>query len=100
MKVLQSIARAFAGDPPPHAPPPRVEALDLSGGLNLDSRQEAALRLMDEDCSGYVLLTVHRDEDQPTGRIDLIAAMRPEWWPAAAATLARIVEAVRGRPAA
>jgi hypothetical protein len=97
MKVLQSLARALAGEPPPHAPP-RVDAHDISKGLDLDSRQEAALRLMDPDCMGYVLLTVHHDADRAeSGRIDLIAAMKPGWWPAVAVTLERIVQAVRGR---
>lgn len=99
MRVVQSIARALVGSPPPHASPPRVDALDPSAGLDLNGRQEAALRLMDADCVGYVLLTLHEDESLPatTGHVDLICAVKPEWWPPVAVTLERIIEGVRGR---
>jgi hypothetical protein len=100
MSLIQAIARVFVGTPPPSsaASSPRVEALDLTNGLDLGARQEAALKLMDEDCAGFLLLTIHHELVE-AGRVDVIAAVRPEWWPALSETLARIVEAVRrGQP--
>lgn len=59
-----------------------------------EARRNAALRLVDEDCFGFLVLTVHRDVGV-RGHIELAAHLRPDWWPAINRTLRRIIAVQR-----
>jgi hypothetical protein len=108
MKFLVALARALVGCPPPRqaaqeaAPDvdempafiPRENPLESAEGE--EARRNAALRMVDEDCYGFLLLTVHRDAGPSVrGHIELAANLLPEWWPAVTKTLRRIIAAQR-----
>lgn len=98
-RVLYALDVLIGSRPPPRRTTVRDVLVAGTGNpLSTDAgaaeRQEAALRMMDADCHGFVLLTVH---DQPDG----IAVMRvgsfvqEAWWPAVATTLERVVSVAR-----
>jgi hypothetical protein len=102
MKFWTAFARALVGCPP--APPDDAVASSpflteenpLATEDGFDARQDAALKLMDEDVYGFLLLTVHR-EDSLRGRIELAAQLQPNWRPAINQTLELIVATQQDR---
>ena len=58
------------------------------------ARTEAALRMMDEDCYGFLLVTVHREKVGVCGEVRMLQHIHPTWWPAIVQTLDRLSEAV------
>jgi hypothetical protein len=99
MSVLQSIARVLVGEPPPRPSTPLLPDLSpLTDEPAAGQRQDAALKLMDEDCYGFLMLTMHRHEEPKghfTGRIDFAVALQRDWWPAVVLVLERIIRAMR-----
>lgn len=105
MKLLIALARALVRCPPPRAQrregdeivirmPPFLAATNpLADGEGYGARQAAALKMMDEDCFGFLLLTVHGDGVH--GRVEISARLQPQWWPAVSKTLERVVGAGR-----
>lgn len=103
MSFVVALARALVGRPAPRNPEP-ADARDFPAFLpaenplesrdGFNARQAAALKLMDEDCYGFLVLTVHRDEGV-RGRIELAVKLQREWWPAVSKTLRRIVAVQR-----
>jgi hypothetical protein len=83
MSLLVALARALAGLFLPDRNP-------LDTGEGYAARHAAALKLLEDDVYGYLLLTVHR-EDNVRGRVELAVRMEPGYWPAANATLERII---------
>lgn len=68
----------------------------LATGVAGEERNEAALRLVDPDVYGYLLLTVHKPAHEPYADIRLAAHLEDSWWPAVDATLADVVSAGYG----
>lgn len=108
MKIPAVVARLLVGLPPPQSRErqealaalermpafmPRENPLESEEGE--ESRRNAALRIVDGDTFGFLLLTVHRDPDGVRGHIELAANLRPEWWPAVIVTLRRVIAAHR-----
>ena len=60
-------------------------------------RRVAALRMMDEDCHGYLLLTIHREAFGPRGEIKLAGDIQDEWLPAISLTLRKMLAAAKER---
>lgn len=61
----------------------------------MEATREAALRMLDDDCYGYLLLTIHKEAVGPGGEIRLADHLDSSWWPAVAVTLERVIAAVR-----
>lgn len=109
MTLLIALARAIFGRPPPrqtkearaaeescdHMPAfiPAENPLESDDGE--EARRNAAMRMVDEDCYGFLLLTVHRDAGGAgagvRGHIELAVHLQREWWPAVTKTLRRII---------
>jgi hypothetical protein len=54
------------------------------------ARTEAALRMMDEDCYGFLLFTLHRESVGVCAEIRMADYLHPTWWPAVAEALDRV----------
>lgn len=68
----------------------------LQDELGATQRNAAALGLMDDDCYGFLLLTVRREFHGPNALLRVEQHVDPSWWPAIAETLDRIsIEARR-----
>jgi hypothetical protein len=104
MRFLVALARALVGRPPPRDPEtavddmpafiPRENPLESEEGE--EARRNAAMRMIDEDCYGYLLLTVHRDAGEGVrGHVELAMNVLPQWWPAINKTLRRIIAVQR-----
>jgi len=59
--------------------------------------KEAGLSLLDEDCIGFLLISVHRHDGLRRAEIRLQERLEPSWWPAVAQTLESIAERARER---
>jgi hypothetical protein len=91
-------------DPPPpcpweSSPRPSVSArIPRKNPLGSDegsgARAEAAMRMMDGDCYGFLLLSVHKEPVGTVAEIRLAQHMDEAWWPAMAATLERVAAEV------
>jgi hypothetical protein len=102
VNFLVALARAVVGMPPPR--PAEAEAdpssmalgeqnpLDTAGGS--EARRNAALSMVDEDCHGFLLVTVHR---QPggKGRLECAIQIKRGWWPSVIKTLELIIAAAK-----
>jgi hypothetical protein len=66
----------------------------LSSEEGSDDRAEAAMRMMDGDCYGFLLLSVHKEPTGSVAQIRLAQHMDEAWWPAMAATLERVAAEV------
>lgn len=55
-----------------------------------EARRNAALRMMDDDCYGFLLLTVHREAVGLRANIELAQHLQRSWLPAVSATLERV----------
>lgn len=102
-RTVVRLARFLVGHPPPketgddiaaRMPPFLADANPLDSDDGFAARQRAAMKLLDGDCHGFLLLTVHRDGSDVKGRIELEAALQPHWHPAVARTLERVVDQV------
>jgi hypothetical protein len=94
-RALAALARAVVGRPPPRPSEPEIPlpaVNPLASGDGAQGRRDAALKLLEDDCYGFVLLTVHRRDDRH-GRIDLAIATDPSWWSAIRVVLGRIITA-------
>lgn len=74
--------RAGAGSAPGAPPLPAHNPLEQEGA---GARQAAALSMMDDDCIGFLLLTVVRNDDG--AEVQLAQHLGRSMWPAIAATL-------------
>lgn len=95
---LGHAAEALAGGPDPDVPqrvPERVLSENpLSSERGRGTRQEAALRMMDEDCSGFLLFTIH----EPTPdllQVRVASHIAQPWWPPMVATIEDVLAVVR-----
>lgn len=92
MNLRAKLAQLFVG-----MPPPKVPALPSVNPLTSDESREAlrntALRLTDPDVHAYLVLTVHQTRvfGENRAEIELAGDGVPEYWPAIAETLARIL---------
>lgn len=93
--------RAFVDGPPPparrstdraddHMPAVIPEANPLASEPGSSRRQAAALRMMDEDCYGFLLITVHREVIGPCAHIELAEHLQSSWLRAITETLDRV----------
>jgi hypothetical protein len=71
---------------------PRTNPMRSDAGAG--ARAEAAMRMMDGDCYGFLLLSVHKEPVGVAARIRLAQHMDDAWWPAMAATLERVAAEV------
>ena len=107
-----AIARAICGSAPPRRPrtPPGVRRGDqiadawpafippanpLETDAGYEARQQAALRMMDEDCYGFLLVSVHKEAVGLRAAIELHSHIDPSWAPAIAETLDRVAAVAR-----
>lgn len=107
VELLRRVGELVHGEAPPRVPPGVRRAEEavtrfpafipdenpLEAALNADERTQAAMTIVDDDCYGYLLITVHK---QPVGRradLHLQSAFEPDWWPAMRATLCRVIKA-------
>lgn len=110
--LLQGIARLVCGSPPPRTSrtPPGVRRGDLvadrwpafvPAGNPLETaegyqaRQDAAMRMMDPDCYGFLLISVHKEQVGLRAEIEMRNHVDPSWWPAIGETLSRIAQVAR-----
>jgi hypothetical protein len=84
--------RAFVEDPSASdvmpALIPTVNPLESEPGSS--RRQMAALRMMDDDCYGFLLITVHRESVGPLAHVELAEHLESSWLPAIIETLDRL----------
>jgi hypothetical protein len=103
-RMVAACARALVGSPPPRptgeevvesmpAFMPDRNPLDTDAGFA--ARQVAGCKLLDEDCYGFLLVSVHRPDSGVRGRIELECEIEPQWWPAMAKTLERVLDEVQ-----
>jgi hypothetical protein len=87
-----------------HGPPAAVRASEratlpprspLKSAKGHAARTEAALRMMDEDCYGFLLFTLHREKVGVCAEIRIAEHLHPTWWPAITETLERVAVAER-----
>lgn len=93
MSLLGALARALGrrpSDPPLATPTIGDQVWTMEGS---ESRRNAALKMLDDDCRGFLLVTVHHDGEH--GRVELALQLRTDWWPAVAETLERVISAAR-----
>lgn len=91
-RVIHGLAVFCVGEPPPRTPPGVRTAKDAvnrwpafvppENPVDTGLRQQDALSLVDEDCYGYLLLTVRKEAVGPRARIQLAEQLDPSWWPA------------------
>lgn len=95
------------GNPPPRVPPGvrRADKLvdafpafipdanPLEAAVNVGERNQAAMTIVDPDCYGYLLVTVHKQSVGLRADLRLQTAFEPSWWPAMRATLTRVIAA-------
>lgn len=110
--ISGAIAKVLRGDPPPRCrrTPPGVRRADkladrwpafvptanpLETDAGYATRQEAALRMMDPDCYGFLLVSVHREAVGLRAEIELHSHIDPSWGPAMAETLDRVAAVAR-----
>lgn len=113
MLLVHSLARwltkVLVGTPPPRVPPgvrkadaaaarmpafiPDVNPLDADGSSSM--RAQDAMTMMDPDCFGYLLLTVHKEPEELVARIQLAEQIQDSWWPAIAVTCEEIAAEAR-----
>lgn len=85
--------RALVDGPP--APSDRMPAViptanPLASEPGSSRRQAAALRMMDDDCYGFLLITVHREVVGRCAYIELAEHLQSSWLPAITETLDRV----------
>jgi hypothetical protein len=108
--IVHRIAVLLVGQPPPRVPPgtrhaPRDRRVEewpafipkrnpLERQSAAAQRGEDAMTMMDPDCYGYLLLTVHRAPEGAGARADIrmTTQMEDSWWPAVGNTLERIAD--------
>lgn len=56
-------------------------------------RNEAALRLVDDDTFGYIVIRLRKPQGSFDGRIEVEGHVMPEWWPPFRETLSRVQHA-------
>lgn len=61
------------------------------------ARTEAAMTLLDEDCVGFLMLTVHKDPTGESGFIRMHDCLDPDTWPAVGKMCDRIGLAERAQ---
>lgn len=106
-ELLRRVGALAYGKPPPRVPP-GVRRADKAAGAfpafvpdenpleasaNVAERNLAAMTIVDPDCYGYLLLTVHKQSVGPRADLRLQSAFEPSWWPAMRATLCRVIKA-------
>lgn len=83
--------------PAPGPLPTRLVTPPLQSADGAAARQEAALRMMDEDCRGFLLFTFHDGEAEGAEReLRMASFVGPDWWPPLVYTLEEIAYARRG----
>lgn len=108
-QLVLRFAQALMGTPPPRVPPgvrkaeatadrmpafiPASNPLDDEPASGL--RQQDALSLLDADCYGYLLITVHKESVGVRARIHIAEQIEPSWWPAIAVTCDEIADQAR-----
>jgi hypothetical protein len=104
MNPLQMLSRALdvlCGEQKPrppqwqrrYMPAPIPQRSPLSEDSARTEVQRIALSLLDDDCYGFLLLSVRKEEGAT--RVALDEVLAPEWWPAIRETMLRIVEVDR-----
>lgn len=110
-ELLRRLAVAVCGAPPPRVPPgvrrkdgpvdrwPAFipERNPLAEGNAAGLRQQDVLSLMDDDCYGYLILSVRKEAVGPRGRIELAQQLDPSWWPAIGSACATIAAEAKGQ---
>lgn len=104
--IVHRLAVLLVGPPPPRVPPgtrhgardrraqewpafiPKKNPLERPD--HASQRAEDAMTIMDPDCYGYLLVSVHRAPVGLRADIRMATQMEPSWWPAIGETLERV----------
>lgn len=93
----QRAVRAFIEEPAQEPAVRRMPAFiphqnPLESEPGAGARQQAALRMMDPDCYGFLLITIHREVIGPRAAIEIAEHLDGSWLPAVATTLERVAD--------
>jgi hypothetical protein len=104
MSVLERVGyalRALYDGPPPSRdwadfPAFIPDENPLSTVQGAADRRGAALRMMDPDCYGFLLISVHREAVGVRANVEIRERLHPSGVPALAETLERVTEELEG----